>query len=140
MKRGKPLERSDGLSRGKPMARTAWERSAARDALLLQREAQLVRQRRRLPYRSAKTADVYARPGGRRDLVAELLAAFPVCQARVVCQGARSSEVHEVKTRARGGSILDRENCLALCHACHSWVTTNPIQAHRLGLMKQSWE
>lgn len=122
------------------MARTAWERKDARDALLARRGAALVRKSKGLAHRSPKVTALYARPGGRRDLVAVLLAEFPVCQAALMCWGAPSTEVHEVKTRARGGSILDRDNCLALCHNCHAWVTDNPRKAHELGLVKHSWE
>jgi len=84
-------------------------------------------------YRSKKTARLYIQ---RRKLVAEMLD-DAIC-AR--CDSARATEVHEILTRARGGSILDKENCVALCHDCHSWVTLNPQDAHLEGLMKNSWE
>jgi 5-methylcytosine-specific restriction endonuclease McrA len=72
----------------------------------------------------------------RRLLVAELLDGA-VC-AR--CESAQATEVHEIKTRARGGSILDRENCVPLCHECHRWVTENPAAAREQGWLKNSWE
>ena len=72
----------------------------------------------------------------RRKLVAEILD-DAVC---VRCKSAQATEVHEVLTRARGGSILDKDNCVPLCHSCHSWVTLNPKEAAAEGLMKISWE
>ncbi len=73
----------------------------------------------------------------RRKLVVEMLAEFPLCER---CGVKASTEVHEVLSRARGGSILDKSNCRALCHDCHFWVTTNPIEAHDQGWLKNSWE
>ena len=84
-------------------------------------------------YRSKKTTRAYVQ---RRKLVAEILD-DAVC-AR--CQSARATEVHEILTRARGGSILDKDNCVALCHNCHSFITVNPKQAHDEGFMRHSWE
>lgn len=73
----------------------------------------------------------------RRLLVAALLDAHPMCQR---CGQARSTEVHEVLSRARGGSILDPDNCVALCHDCHAWVTTHPAQALAAGWLRSSWD
>lgn len=73
----------------------------------------------------------------RRKLVAELLEKYPVCQR---CQAWSSTEVHEILSRARGGSILDPDNCVALCHSCHHWITTNPLAAKASGWLKNSWE
>lgn len=73
----------------------------------------------------------------RRKLVAELLQKYPQCQR---CATKKSTEVHEVLSRARGGSILDPANCVALCHYCHSWITTNPKEATEQGWLKNSWE
>lgn len=77
----------------------------------------------------------------RRRLVAAMLEAEPLCQAalRGVCTGV-AVDVHEVLTRARGGSILDESNCMTICPACHRWVTEHPREAVELGLMKNSWE
>lgn len=49
-------------------------------------------------------------------------------------------DMHEVLTRARGGSITDPANILLLCRPCHDWVTTHPREAHAVGLVKNSWE
>jgi 5-methylcytosine-specific restriction endonuclease McrA len=73
----------------------------------------------------------------RRKLVSQLLKQHPQCQR---CATKKSTEVHEVLSRARGGSILDPSNCVALCHECHSWITTHPKEAQEQGWLKNSWE
>jgi len=84
----------------------------------------------------------------RRKLVAEMLEQNQDCPAGIliypldkkhVCM-LRTTEVHEILTRARGGSILDRSNCVALCHSCHAWITVHPKEAHAIGMVKSSWE
>jgi len=82
-------------------------------------------------FRSLKMQRIYRE---RRVLVAEMLD-DAVC-AR--CDGQRATEVHELKSRARGGSILDRDNLVALCHDCHFWVTTHPRDAYGTGWLKKS--
>jgi len=84
--------------------------------------------------RSRKMTKIYVE---RRKLVAELLSLHPIC---LRCKEQRSTEVHEILSRARGGSILDKENCAPLCHSCHHWITTNPKDAHAEGWLKNSWE
>lgn len=79
----------------------------------------------------------------RRELVAGLLAQRPRCEARdlifVVDDKHRcnlwSCDIHEVVTRARGGSILDPDNCRAICRACHDWIHDHPKQATSIGLL-----
>lgn len=73
----------------------------------------------------------------RRNLVRKLLLERPVCQR---CLSDRSQDIHEVKSRARGGSITDEENLVALCRACHVWVTQNPKEAKEQGWLKNSWD
>ena len=73
----------------------------------------------------------------RRSLVAQMLDEKPVCER---CDAARSTDIHEVLSRARGGSILDPENLVALCRQCHSFITQNPLVAHAEGWSKHSWE
>lgn len=85
---------------------------------------------RPLRFRSKKQAAVYIH---RRRLVASLLEERPACER---CQQARSTEVHELLSRARGGSILDVENCVALCHDCHCWITTHPAEATAEGWLR----
>ena len=73
----------------------------------------------------------------RRNLVRKLLWERPICQR---CLSDRSQDVHELKSRARGGSITDLENLVTLCRACHTWVTTHPAEATAQGWLKHSWE
>lgn len=73
----------------------------------------------------------------RRNIVRKLLVDRPVCQR---CSADRSQDIHEIKSRARGGSITDMENLVALCRNCHSWVTQNPEAAHEQGWLLHSWE
>lgn len=50
------------------------------------------------------------------------------------------STVHEIISRARGGSIYDPENAVSACLKCHSWVHSNPALATELGLLRHSWD
>lgn len=72
----------------------------------------------------------------RVPFVKAFLEAHPICQR---CSFEASTEVHEVKSRSRGGSILDEDNCRALCHVCHRFVTEHPRQAEAEGFSKPSW-
>ena len=85
-------------------------------------------------FRSKKMEATYRK---RRSLVAQMLEEKPVCER---CSAARSTDIHEVLSRARGGSILDPTNLVALCRPCHSWITVNPAAAHEEGWSKHSWE
>ena len=67
--------------------------------------------------------------GLRRTFVRDLLQERMVCEARIQGCTWYPTDVHEIKTRARGGSIIDRDNCLALCRSCHSWITEHPAWA-----------
>lgn len=88
---------------------------------------------RRTPIRrrSKATEAVYRE---RRALVARLLEERPWCE---FCKTARSTVIHEVITRARGGDILDPVNCRALCHESHAWIHDNPLQATAEGWLKK---
>jgi hypothetical protein len=98
--------------------------------------------------RSEKTAKVYEK---RRELVARLLKERPRCEAcprilawcsangwmgrRPQCQR-DSVDVHEILTRARGGSILDESNLLCVCRTgAHRWIHDHPIAAQAIGLL-----
>ena len=85
--------------------------------------------------RSKKMEMLYATK--RRNLVKRLLAERPICQR---CLSDRSQDIHELKSRARGGSITDVDNLVALCRTCHNWVTRNPKEAKQQGWLKNSWE
>jgi 5-methylcytosine-specific restriction endonuclease McrA len=87
-----------------------------------------------MKHRSRKMETKYRE---RRSLVAQMLEEKPVCER---CSAARSTDIHEVVSRARGGSILDPRNLVALCRPCHSWVTENPAEAHAQGWSRHSWE
>lgn len=51
-----------------------------------------------------------------------------------------ASDLHEILTRARGGSIVDPKNLLHVCRPCHDWITDHPREAAELGLVRWSWE
>lgn len=73
----------------------------------------------------------------RRKLRVKMLDQMPMCER---CWIAFGTDLHEIKTRARGGSILDEENIAVLCRMCHSWVTENPELALDEGWLRNSWD
>jgi 5-methylcytosine-specific restriction endonuclease McrA len=85
-------------------------------------------------FRSRKMEAKYRQ---RRVLVAQILDDEPICQR---CKLRRATEVHEVLSRARGGDILNRDNCVALCHYCHRFITEHPRLAADEGWLRHSWE
>lgn len=85
----------------------------------------------------------------RRPLVARLLEERPWCEAcpvfathdgKVVYNRQRSVDIHEIKRRSQGGSILDESNLLAVCRDCHRRIGNYPELAFSLGLAKRGWE
>ena len=94
--------------------------------------------RSRIKPRSDKQAEVYDE---RRPLVDRLLRARPKCEARVVCTGDPSVDVHEILSRGRGGKIIDLpdEAFLCVCRACHDWTDRYNGAAQCLGLLVPSW-
>ena len=86
-------------------------------------------------HRSKKMESLYATE--RRRLVKELLRDFPPCQR---CATNYATDVHEIKTRARGGSIVDEDNLALLCRPCHTFITQNPAQGKSEGWLKNSWD
>lgn len=54
--------------------------------------------------------------------------------------GLRCVDVHEIKTRGRGGSIVNRPNLLPTCRPCHNWIGDHPKEAQELGLTVWSWQ
>jgi len=88
-----------------------------------------------IKHRSNKRSQLYKNE--RIPLVIAILEGRPVCER---CTQARSTDVHELKSRARGGSITDIENLVALCRPCHSWITTHPKEATAEGWLKNSWD
>lgn len=96
--------------------------------------------------RSAKTEKKYVE---RRELVKKVLRERPLCQAckvfaehdgKTTYMQHLSRDLHEVKRRSQGGSILDESNILAVCRPCHFRITANPELAFTLGLAKHGWE
>lgn len=75
----------------------------------------------------------------RAKFVRQVLAEVPYCEARLDGCTRRSTDVHEILTRARGGSIIDRKNVAALCRRCHAFITVHPEWSHRSGYMLSSW-
>ena len=75
----------------------------------------------------------------RAKFVRDQLTARPVCEVKVarVCRGL-AVDIHEPFTRARGGSILDPANTLALCRDCHSYVHAHPKWANERGYLRTS--
>jgi len=73
--------------------------------------------------------------GLRRAFVKRILSERMACECRI--QGCTwiPTDVHEIKTRARGGSIVDPENVLALCRRCHVWITEHPAWALENGFV-----
>ncbi len=82
--------------------------------------------------RSPRMARLYV---DRRALVAQLLAARPLCEIRwdPGCTS-RAVDVDEVLSRAQGGSITDPTNCQTTCRHCHNRKHENPAEAVRRGL------
>ena len=76
----------------------------------------------------------------RRAFVRDILEERPQCEAQIphVCSN-HATDVHEIMTRARGGSILDEDNCLCLCRRCHSFITENPSFSQEHGFTVHSW-
>lgn len=85
--------------------------------------------------RSKKMQRTYAEQ--RIPLVKKVLEDQPVC---IRCFRARSTDVHELKSRGRGGSITDETNVVAICRPCHNWITTHPAEAEAQGWSKNSWQ
>jgi len=86
-------------------------------------------------FRSVKMEKLYATQ--RRALVQKLIEERPFCQR---CKRANSQDIHELKSRARGGSITEIDNLVALCRPCHTWITEHPKEAAQQGWLKHSWE
>lgn len=82
----------------------------------------------------------------RSKFVKDTLTERPNCQAGLLIMSrddrhrcfVTSVDVHEVVTRARGGSIVDPDNVLAICRSCHDWIHDNPRVATELSLLKSN--
>jgi len=89
----------------------------------------------RIRHRSKKMAKHYR--DERIPLVQQLLATPTACQR---CTSAIATDLHEIKSRARGGSTTDLDNIALLCRPCHSWITTHPADATAEGWLKHAWD
>jgi len=82
----------------------------------------------------------------RKAFVAQLLSERLSCEAQWFIYpfdkthkcGRFPDDIHEPLSRARGGSILDPDNALAVCRYCHNWIHANPAMATESGLLKRS--
>jgi len=83
----------------------------------------------------------------RATFVKSYLSRQPTCEAGRVIETAdvrhrcsiTAVDVHEMLTRARGGSIVDEANVLALCRACHDWIHDNPKRATELAFLRSQY-
>lgn len=96
--------------------------------------------------RSQKMQEKYK---ARVPLVKKLLAERPWCEAcptfaqydnLAVYVRRPSRDIHELKRRSQGGSILDESNLLAVCRECHQRIGDYPQLAFDLGLSIHGWE
>jgi hypothetical protein len=99
-----------------------------------------------LRYRSVKKEKEYVE---RRKLVVRLLEEKPWCEAcpvfaehdeKKMYKRNQSSDLHELKRRSQGGSILDEEHIICVCRPCHTRSGNYPQLAFDLGLAKHGWE
>jgi hypothetical protein len=82
----------------------------------------------------------------RRRVVLETFGRYPPCAGCVPlrsigvvtgCDG-WADDCHEILSRARGGSITDPANLMALGRLCHTWITEHPREAEELGLSRSA--
>ena len=79
--------------------------------------------------RSAKQESLYRE---RRPFVAAFLENRPWCEFPLGCTE-RAVDVHEVRSRGQGGSILDEENCRSSCRVHNGWAEDHPAEAQAIG-------
>lgn len=75
----------------------------------------------------------------RRAFVADFLYEHPDCQIQSAVCTRRAIDVHEPLTRARGGSITDPNNALAVCRLCHDYCHAHPAESARKGWLKSRY-
>lgn len=82
-------------------------------------------------------------------MVKRLLSEKPWCEAcpifashdQVVTYIRKPSvDIHELKRRSQGGSILDESNLIAVCRDCHRRIGNEPQLAFDLGLSIHGWQ
>ena len=110
MKRGKPLKRTPLAKRSKKMSKKYEERVPLVKRLLKER-----------PW--CEACPVFAQHDNLATYVRN-----------------PSVDIHELKRRSQGGSILDEANLLAVCRKCHRRIGDNPKLAFDLGLSIPGWK
>ena len=127
-----PLTRKTGLKSGSSLKRTAWVKRANEP---LQRNTPLAP-------RSPKRAKLYKEE--RVPLVIFLLTEFPQCQLSAPIRRQQltydrctrlATQVHELKKRSAGGSLVDRRNLLTSCSYCNFYVEIEPDICWQAGLV-----
>ena len=101
--------------------------------------------KRKTPLRS-KSPKTAVRDRKRVKFRAEQLMARPRCEAKASIWTAepthpctvQATDLHEPLTRARGGSVLDPGNTVAVCRPCHQWIHAHPTKATGLGLLRRA--
>lgn len=93
------------------------------------KRAKVLRERKKL-------TDAMKREGPVMCGIFTYLAGNPYFDAGVNCYR-RADDAHELVSRARGGSITDRENIVPLCREHHRYVTEHPAWAEAVGLARR---
>lgn len=75
----------------------------------------------------------------RKRLRNRLLEERPWCEARIKGCTRVATDLHEIMTRARGGSITDENNILCLCRNCHAFITVEPAWSEANGFTVHAW-
>jgi hypothetical protein len=89
-----------------------------------------------LPARSTKRTRILP---ARRALVASLLTERPWCEFPLGCTE-RAVDVHELRGRGVGGSMLDLDNCRTSCRFHNGWADDNPVWAYAIDWKRNaSW-
>lgn len=73
----------------------------------------------------------------RRAMVTRLYPERPRCACGC---GRLADDLHEILSRARGGSICDPANCVPLARYCHDKATSEDPRFYAAGLVVHSWE
>lgn len=144
--------------------KSAWRSSVLGDFGTPNEQRTKKEPKRGLAPRSNKQAQVYE---VRRELVTQILLEKKRCEAGrtilthlfsldpglaigggqwkgvregLTCGGEGSpADVHELMPRSAGGSITERDNCIAVCRTCHRWIHEHPAASRRLGLLKSRY-
>jgi 5-methylcytosine-specific restriction endonuclease McrA len=95
---------------------------------------------------SKRSARSKAKAGARARCCAEVRRrAEGLCEAGPVLRDGTCAiageHVHEVRSRAQGGSITDPANAIFVCWSCHRTIHDQPRRSAELGLLySKKWE